>query len=76
MTLPEGWEGGGGTASDTHYTRFYYHEDWELRVYWDKGHDHTVILHPEDGHYPEESHKRDTEDAAHEKAKEVMERHA
>jgi hypothetical protein len=74
--LPGDWEAGIGERSDTHYTRFYYHPDYELSVYWDDGHDHSVVLRPDNGRdhhgYPIVSHQFDTERDAIAKAHELM----
>lgn len=43
--LPDGWTTGIGESSDSYYTDWYYHEDWEIEVFWDEGQPHTVCLY-------------------------------
>jgi len=80
--LPGDWEAGIGERHDgAYYTRFYYHPDYELRVYWDDGQDHTVCLRPKERReggrgsgygYPVMSFQFGTERDAVSKAHELM----
>lgn len=85
IDIPDNWEAGIGNRSDTHYTKYFYHDNYELRVYWDKNQDHTALLRkvvgktengqPKYNEHPETSKTAKSEDKIMEKAQQIMENH-
>lgn len=46
--LPGDWVTGIGEGSDTYYQHWYYHDNWEIEMFWEKGQPHTVCLYEVD----------------------------
>lgn len=79
--MPDSWKAGIGERSEgQNYTKFFYHDDYEIRVYWDDGQDHKAVIRPkeedEDGNmstgYAIRTAYCDTEDEATDRAYEWM----
>lgn len=76
--LPEEWEAGIGERNKgKYYTKFFYNprRNLELRIEWDKGHDHTVVLRDTEVDEFLESKHAYTEEEAEKKALSVMRRY-